>query len=318
MNTIPSTFNERQMQCIILGNQKDAKPREIKIPMTVIVLKSGKNHFLDDFFGKLLCYGFEKIIYVDKDNHHSLEGKAIKFPSIEFIIPLERITVGEMINLGIASSNSEKNLVLWDNIKLSATLLKQDFLEYLFDSDKMVICPELESNNGQKLPTASYPLLHRKKIDFPSVMLDKEVTDCLYPFDFMGIYSRSRFVEVGGFDTTIFSAYWQNLDFALRSWLFGEKIVMHKNFMLVYESQYTVEDTTFNDSYLRFYLKNIAPRIKTNYAYIPISLFFDFWFKGRKPLNEAKLEFNNGRKWVSDNKLRFKQDILSLVAHWGK
>ena len=88
--------------------------------------------------------------------------------------------------------------------------------------------------------------------------------------------------------------------------------------MLVYESQYTVEDTTFNDSYLRFYLKNIAPRIKTNYAYIPISLFFDFWFKGRKPLNEAKLEFNNGRKWVSDNKLRFKQDILSLVAHWGK
>ena len=129
MNTIPSTFNERQMQCIILGNQKDAKPREIKIPMTVIVLKSGKNHFLDDFFGKLLCYGFEKIIYVDKDNHHSLEGKAIKFPSIEFIIPLERITVGEMINLGIASSNSEKNLVLWDNIKLSATLLKQDFLK---------------------------------------------------------------------------------------------------------------------------------------------------------------------------------------------
>ena len=35
-----------------------------------------------------------------------------------------------------------------------------------------------------------------------------------------------------------------------------------------------VMDTTIDNSYFRFYLKNIAPVFKSDYAYIPISYFF--------------------------------------------
>lgn len=318
MSTIPLIFNERQIQCIILGNQKESKMRMAKIPMSVVILKSGRNHFVDDFLEKLISFDFEKIIYIEKDNHPTAEAKAKKFPEIEFIIPLEHTTVGEMINLGIASTDSEKIVVIWDNVKLTSALFSQNFIQYIFESNKLIICPELENSNGQKIPVASFPSLHRKKIDFPSMMVEEKTAATLYPFDFMGIYDRRGFVSLGGFDSTIFSAYWQNLDFSLRSWLFGDKIEVNKLFKLNYESQYSIEDTTFNDSYLRFYLKNIAPRIKTDYAYIPISLFFAFWIKGRKAFFEAKKEFDDGRKWVSDNKYRFKQDILSLVANWGK
>ena len=78
MSTIPLIFNERQIQCIILGNQKESKMRMAKIPMSVVILKSGSNHFVDDFLEKLISFDFEKIIYIEKDNHPTAEAKAKK------------------------------------------------------------------------------------------------------------------------------------------------------------------------------------------------------------------------------------------------
>ena len=100
-------------------------------------------------------------------------------------------------------------------------------------------------------------------------------TPTLFPYDFVGVYNKQKFVNLGGFDISIKSTYWQNLDFSIRTWLWGEKIITSPIFRFAYEISEPILDSTVDNSYFRFYLKNIAPVYKVNYGYIPNTISGD-------------------------------------------
>jgi hypothetical protein len=104
----------------------------------------------------------------------------------------------------------------------------------------------------------------------------------------------------------------------MRSWLWGETITIMPILRMLYEQEIDPVDATIDESYLRFFLKNVAPQIRTDYAYIPINKFFNYFFNCRKNLIEAVSDFKDARNWVKDNRYRFKTDVRVFVENWEK
>ena len=115
MNTIPLTFNERLCNCTVLGGKE--KILKVKYPISVLLLGRNPGSYKEQSLEVLLNSGFENIITFEttKDNF-KLEKYVQKFPQVKFILPSEKVSVGEMINLGMYECKSEYLLVLWDDL----------------------------------------------------------------------------------------------------------------------------------------------------------------------------------------------------------
>jgi hypothetical protein len=67
------------------------------------------------------------------------------------------------------------------------------------------------------------------------------------------------------------------------------------------------EDSTAGVGFLRFFLKNMAPVFKGDYAHIPLRRFPGY-LKRRGGLFAAWDEFFSARAWVKTNRFRFSSD----------
>jgi hypothetical protein len=143
----------------------------------------------------------------------------------------------------------------------------------------------------------------------------KEGLPSLYPYDGIGIYDRERFIRLGGFDPSIKTFYWQLMDFGFRSRLWGEEIAATQLIKLSYEGAIPLEDSTTGDNYHRFFLKNIIPVFRGDYAHLPLRRFFGY-FKGRGDLFAAWDEFTAAREWVKTNRYRFVTDAKTVTERF--
>ena len=78
MNIIPSTFNEHQINCIILGGKYNDSPEALNI--SVVLLNSKGSHLKLHVFENLLKNNFHSIISIENDvENTSLEEISKKF-----------------------------------------------------------------------------------------------------------------------------------------------------------------------------------------------------------------------------------------------
>ncbi|MBP3417341.1 MAG: hypothetical protein J6K76_08225 [Spirochaetaceae bacterium] len=318
MNTIPSIFNEYQVPLTILnGNETISNPR---LPIAVILLNIGSGGlYRNKILENLVKSGFSSIVSIDKNlGNYNVEEMLRNYPSVKFIIPRDTVSVGDMINIGMGEITEDYALVINDSIHVTSTLLSANVIERYIIQDYFCIAPKLVDYQRRPLPVRFTPAIehYNLKPQFSDVISDKSTT--LYPFDFVGIYNREKFIRFGGYDYTITSPYWQNLDFSLRAWLWGEEIIMTPLFQLAYEGEIPVPDTTPDHTQLRFYLKNGAPRYVENRCYIPISQFINYSRRAKLPLGLAYKEFMEARRWVAKNKYAFQQDLNMLIDKWGE
>ena len=104
----------------------------------------------------------------------------------------------------------------------------------------------------------------------------------------------------------------------MRAWLWGEKCSLSSAFVLIYDMLPSIVDTTADRSYLRFYLKNLAPVYDVDHAVIPKISFFSYKRHASLGLHEAIRSFSEARAWTEKNKYRFKTDAALLIENWGK
>ncbi len=124
-------------------------------------------------------------------------------------------------------------------------------------------------------------------------------------------------MQLGGFDYTITSPYWQNLDMSFRAWLWGEKISVSTAFQIAYAQEIPVEDRTSDVSQIRFYLKNLIPRFKSDHGSVPFSAFFIYLMHSSCGFFEARRQFTEARRWILKNQYRFHTDALELIKKWN-
>ncbi len=315
MSFIPSTFDEHQINMTVLGGKVNDSPDALNI--SVILLNSSASHLKLNVFENLLGCHFRSIISVEHDStNYSIEDISKKFPDIKFFLPLEKVSDGELINLAMAEIDADYVLVLRDTLYIPSGVLLANLAERLLAEDIYCLVPRLMDKNKNGLYTLFTPGAEKSHfvIDYSSFVTDGKKT--LYPKDYIGLYNRKKFIQLGGYDYTIQSAYWQNLDLSMRSWLWGEQTKLTTMLQFSYIDEPPVEDKTINRDYLRYYLKNEAPKYKNQAGYIKKSSFMKFLFLSSCGYLEAKRQFKAASVWVEKNKYRFKCDLQTFIHEW--
>ena len=107
MNTTPSIFNEKQLNCVILGGRHPDQEPLLKV--AAILLNSGNRHKREQILQSLTACRFEKIISIENDSkNYNLEDFAQAFPHVKFIIPLDHANDGDLVNLAVSEAASEQ------------------------------------------------------------------------------------------------------------------------------------------------------------------------------------------------------------------
>lgn len=317
MNPIPSTFNEHQISRTVIGGKPNINANPLNI--SVILLNSSGSHFKNHIFENLIQCNFQSIVSIEHDpTNTTIDEMSKKFPMVKFVVPLESASDGELVNIGMAEVASDYVLVLRDTLNIPSKIILQNLASSLTKSGIYCLVPRLVDKNKNSLPITFYPSAERSHFVVEAAFAMSDGMKTLYPFDYIGLYNREKFISLGGFDWTINSPYWQNLDLALRAWLWGEEIKFTSLLQFSYIGESHVEDHSINIDYLRYYLKNELPKIKMEEAYIKKSNFLIFLFRSSCGFLEARRQFKEAANWVKRNKYRFKMDLQTFIENWSK
>lgn len=316
MNTIPTIFNERKVPHTIVGGTVK-KSDEDQSAFTVILLNRGGRYYRSAVFQNLEAAGFTSIISIEVSNEpYDIENLSTRFPEVKFLVPLENVSIGEMINTGIAETSSPWVFVVWNDIRISPSSVPARILSKLKDDGNLCTAPVFLNQKLEQLPVQMVPAVNRHSFQVESMPCFRDGSPSVYPFDFVGIYNREKLIRLGGFDYTIRNPYWQNLDFGFRAHLWGEKILLSNGFRLSYDGDVPSEDITADSAYMRFYLKNLAPVFRKDEAFLPLSRFFSYAAKSGTNIIDSWSYFRMVRKWVRVNKFRFVQDAARITETW--
>ena len=316
MSTIPSIFNEHQIDMLVLGGT-EAVPNA-RMNIAAVILNGGWSQFRAQTVENLVKCGFSEIISIESDSgNYNLEGFASRYPFVKYIVPLEKTTDGELVNIAAGEVTADFFLVLRDSLDFSHEILSPTLSKSLEDFGAFCIAPRLLSDE-MSFPILYSPEIHKGTMRLAATSVVSDGLPDLMPFDYIGLYNREKFIGAGGFDYTITQPYWQNLDLSFRAWLWGNKIILSTAFCLNYIGNFPVLDTTPSQNSNRFYLKNLVPRFYDDHGSIPRSSFFPFLRSSSCGFFEAKRQFKEARQWVDKNKYSFKRDVIDLVENWSE
>ena len=221
-----------------------------------------------------------------------------------------------MINLGFAETVAPYIMVIWNDTRIPQGSFPERVLEKVKQERLLCAAPVLANMRGEAVPNQMVPSLSENRFSTEPFPCIKNKTATIYPYDFMGIYSRNKCMQLGGFDYTIQNPYWQNLDFGFRAHLWGESIRIFTSFRIHYEGEPPPENISTDASYRQFYLKNLAPELTDGEAAIPLKLFWSFLHNsGLNPLH-AWQHFSAARRWTELNGNRFISTARALIEHW--
>jgi len=326
MNIIPTIFNEIITPYTAVGG----KERIASTGISAVVLNP-PGLPRRAFFQELEKTGFDNIISIESCvPHYDIEELSGRFPFVRFILPEKELNFGEQINLAASEIESPLFFVLRSDMKiiaggtarrmaerLSASQDETDNKEINTGFKRLCTIPLIMNSNYEALPSLIAPMTKNRKIRTFFLDGQNEGDLSLYPFDGIGIYDRQRFINSGGFDTTLKQTHWQLMDFGFRAHLWGEEISLNLHFKLAYENELPLEDYSQGESYKRFYLKNIAPVFRNDHAHLPLYRFPGFLLKSGEDIISARNEFKEVRKWVTINKYRWKSDARAVINKWN-
>jgi hypothetical protein len=281
-------------------------------------------------FQELEKIGFDYVISVESSpDRYDVEELTGRFPFVRFILLSENISPGRQINLAVSELSSPLFFVLWNDLKIIAggsagrmagrLYLTREEKEEAGETSlikRLCTVPVIQNTRFETLPTLAVPVIYGKKIRPLFFTFRREGAPSLYPFDGVGIYDRERFIRLGGFDGSMKNYHWQLMDFGFRARLWGEEICSGLQVKLSYDGEPPPEDNTAEESYRRFYFKNIAPVFRGDYAHLPFRRFPGYLLSsGEDPLT-AWGDFLESRRWVKTNRLRWRSSVKTLVDSW--
>lgn len=285
--------------------------------VTILLLNRGGKFYKDELFKDLKNYKFAEIIYIEgPDISYEIEPLLKKYPEVKFLLLKDKISVGEKINLGISESGSAFTFVLWSNMRIVHSSFTKDVMEDIGKKSHLCIVPFIENSKQEPVPTIQVPGYMKSNVKVIPWNAVKDSCKSLFPFDYCGIYHKEHFEKIGGFDPEITNPYWQKIDFGFRSFLWGEEIQLSKQIHIRYSGDVPSEDVTPDESYKRFYLKNIYTKYKKGKGYIPFYKFFHYLFHSNSGPFTSWKEFLSVRRWVENNNSRFKINAQNLITGW--
>ena len=288
---------------IIGGERQNITPHTI--PWTLLVLNRGRSAL------QVSQLKFAEIISIESSTHRRRET----VPNVKTLITDTSVNPGEQVNLGISAASYPFVAVIWNDMQLK-TLFSPQLIREIEERGTVCSVPMLYSHRGDLIPSIPTPAHGNRTVKTIPMTAIETGTSALYPFDYAGIYNKKLFQLAGGFDPEINSSFWQKMDFGFRSWLWGERIELNSSLRIYYTCDFQQDDQTIDKDYRRFYLRNLAVRIKDNLAYLPKSGIFSYIFRSGEGPVVAMAEYKETAAWVDQNSTRFIQSGRTLVENW--
>ena len=106
MNTIPTIFNETFPSYTVMGGRE-------------LLASTGLAAVLLNRRGR---YGRRNLFYdlESSPEHYDVEELAERFPFVRFVLPRDKLSIGEQINLAASELDSPLFFVLWNDLKMIA------------------------------------------------------------------------------------------------------------------------------------------------------------------------------------------------------
>ncbi|MDR0442286.1 MAG: hypothetical protein LBH44_02645 [Treponema sp.] len=324
MNTIPTTFNETVTPYTAVGG----KERIASTGLSAVILNRQGRYPRRTFFQELEKTGFDYVISIESaSRHYDIEELSGRFPFVRFVLPEREMNLGEQINLAASETESPLFFVLRNDLKIIAGGTAERMAERLTREEtgeknsvfkRLCTVPVIMNSRYEILPTMAVPVTRRRKMQTVAMEGRTEGRLSLYPFDGVGIYDRRRFIQMNGFDITLCNTHWQLMDFGFRAHLWGEEIALSLQLKLSCDGELPSEDFTAEESYYRFYLKNLAPVFRGDHAHLPLHRFPNFLFKSGEDIFSAWEEFSECRSWVKKNQFRWRGDARKVAGYWDE
>jgi hypothetical protein len=316
MNTIHSTSKIPEIPYTIVGDTKE----DTTIPapyVTILLLNRGGKFYREELFKNVMSCEFAETIYIEGPGiSYDIEPLVKKYPGIKFLLLKDAISPGEKINLGVKESRSVLVFALWSDMKIVDKCFTETLIDNIGKRSHLCTVPVLENSNHEPVPSLQVPGYMKRDIQVIPWVSTKDSSQSLFPHDFCGIYQKEGFERIGGFDPEIKNPYWQKIDFGFRAFLWGEEIRFCKDLRVRYMGSVHPENITPDESYKRFYVKNIYVNYKKGVGYIPWYKLLHYLFHSNSgPFNSCK-EFFAIRKRVKENSKRFKNNAQNLIAQW--
>ncbi len=311
MNTIPIIFNERRPTYTVVGGQSKAGSSGV----SAILLNRGGRYLRRTVLQELEKCRFDSVVSVESDEESwELEELSQRFPFVKFLRLSAPATIGERVNLAVGELDTPRFFLLWNDLRLNSGTART--IARFEAESALCIVPILHNTRFELIPTLRAPVWFKRSLKPFAFSAAKEGESSLYPFDWIGLYDTEIFKRLGGFDPSLKTAYWQLLDFGFRAQLWGESIRATQLIRLSYDGETPLENSTLNDDYRLFYLKNLAPLYRGDGAHIPFRRFPAYLFRSLSRPLAAWREFNAARSWVTTNRYRFIGDARKITELW--
>jgi hypothetical protein len=314
--SITSTISERPYTLMGTSAQRDPKPYPFFL--SVVLLRRGGKQFYPSLIEDLAQKGVGEIILVESlESSSDMESLIHSFPRLRCLLVQEPLTVGEKINLAVEEALGDWVLVQWTDMAWGDMPSSSRMWQEVSNRKEAVLVPELSNRFGEGVPSRFGPSLLKKEFKPLPIGQGEEDKDSIYPFDFVGLLNKAKFRALGGYDGDNPSPYWQCMDFGLRSHLWGEHFYALPGFRMKYLSDLSATDSSYDDGYRRFFLRNLMVRNTGDSGEIPLGRFLSYYFRAGQTLSKAWKEFTLAKDWVKTNRYRFRLDARSLVELWG-
>jgi hypothetical protein len=313
MNTIPTTFNGGLYSYTAIGGGE----RRGDSGVSAVILNRGERVSRFSLFEELAKASFDRVISIEgPKKRFDTDALFASFPFARFILLKENLSAGEEINLAVSELSGGLFFVLWNDLKILRGGTAGRMVKINSAHPRLCTVPVIQDCRFETIPTLTSPALIQGKAGaFPfAPRADGEET--IFPFDGAGMYDRERFIRLGGFDGTIKNFHWQLMDFGFRARLWGEAIAATLQVKLSYEGNAPQSDSTLNGDYRRFYLKNLAPVFRGEYANLPLRRFPGFLKCSRLDLYSAWEEFAEARRWIAETGRHFCCDSRAVLDSW--
>lgn len=313
MSITPST-SERPYT--VVGGRRVERVAGAARKTSLIVLHRGGRYRRFELFDDLQRLGFDDVLSLEPSTDtYDIEALAQQYGAVRFLIPQETLSIGTQVNIGMQEALGRVVLVIWNDMELerSAGRVAVRLAE---ETDHLCVVPLIRSDKGETVPTLSAPAFHGGRFRILPFTPGHDGLPSLFPADYVGLYRRKRFLSIGGYDPAIDTPHWQKLDFGLRAHLWGEHILYHSALRMSSLGRPPADDTTPDESYRRFYLKNLALRFRADQAQLPASRFLPFYVKTGGGMVPSWRLFRSLQQWVFENRYRYVQDARRVTELW--
>ena len=313
MSTTPLIFKRPRISYTVVGRSEGARGGEL----TVLLLARGGRFYREQLLQELGGLPAVQILSVEGPRPaYDLEDLARKYPGVRFLLLQAPASPGERINLGMEEARSEPVLVLWSDMHDDGGSIAANLSGQNLGRDLLCVVPRLKGPRGEVLPSILVPAMIKGRLKVLPWKPTQEGMRTIFPFDFCGLYSRRRFLQLGGFDAWMANPYWQKMDFGFRAGLWGETIAWYPRWQLAYAAEPEGEDSTADSSYKLFFLKNMAVRFNGDSGLLPLARLPRYALRSDSGPFDSLLEFREVRAWVHENRFRFQGDVGSLLGRW--